>query len=304
MPSPDNLYKKLHEWSSRLPFGLQYAIALLLVGITGYADYITGSELAFSAFYIIPIGFGTWYAGHRSGISLALLSSVAWLAADIGAGQLYSSAWIPYWNAAVRFGVFLTTVLLLASIRGRLLLEESLADTDALTGLLNRRGFFEQFEMALARGNRYQEPFTLAYIDLDSFKKINDTMGHDIGDHLLMDIAKCLMDNTRSSDTTARLGGDEFVCIFPRAGWGEGDDLLNKLQSQLNSVMSEDEWPITFSIGALTVDRAAASCDEIMRAVDELMYSVKQSGKNAIAHKRWMDLKHTSKQAATFDVTY
>jgi diguanylate cyclase (GGDEF)-like protein len=269
-------------------------LVLILVALIGYADFITGTEMAFSVFYIIPIGLSAWYSSRNAGISIAMISALAWLVADWGAGRTYSADWLFFWNTSVRLGVFLVFSLLLSNIKYHLELEKELADQDALTGLYNRRAFFEQFDMAASRAGRYQESFTLAYIDLDNFKRINDDLGHDVGDQLLIEVARCLRKNTRSYDLTARVGGDEFVCLFPRTAWKEAKSLLKKLQRALNGIMEAGKWPVTFSIGALSFDRPVGNSQEMLRLVDALMYTVKKSTKNAVVHKHWFEVERSS----------
>jgi diguanylate cyclase (GGDEF)-like protein len=274
---------------ARLSSPLIIISASLLIMVLGYIDLITGNEMSFSIFYIIPIGYAAWRIGGMVGTALALLSAVAWLVADIMSGHVYSAGWLLFWNASVRFSIFIIVVYLLIRIKRQLRFEESLADQDPLTGLNNRRAFFEQCDMALARLNRYDEIVTLAYIDLDSFKLINDTKGHEEGDNLLVEVANCIRDNTRSSDIQARLGGDEFACLFPRAGWNEGEALVRKLHNELNELFDSHEWPVTSSLGALTIDQPAGSAKELINRVDMLMYSVKRSRKNAVLHKKWSE---------------
>jgi diguanylate cyclase (GGDEF)-like protein len=256
--------------------------------VFGYIDLITGNEMSFSIFYIIPIGYAAWCAGGIVGTVLALLSAAAWLIADTMSGRVYSAYWLLFWNASVRFSIFLIVVYLIIRIKQQLRFEESLADQDPLTGLNNRRAFYEQCEKALARLNRYDEFFTIAYIDLDNFKSINDTKGHEEGDKLLIEVANCMRINTRSSDIQARLGGDEFACLFLRAGWDEGEVLVRKLHSKLNEHFGSHDWPVTPSFGAITLEQPLdSSTKEIIHMVDSLMYSVKKSNKNAVLHKKW-----------------
>ncbi|MET0105461.1 MAG: GGDEF domain-containing protein [Sedimenticola sp.] len=269
---------------------LHTVFATLLTLIIGFGDFITGNEMSFSVFYIIPVGYGVWYAGGIVGTVLSLFSAVAWLIADVISGHVYSAGWLLYWNAGVRLSIFIFVVFLLVRLKRQLKLEESLADQDALTGLNNRRVFYEQCDMAVARFDRYAEHFTLAYLDLDNFKLINDTMGHEVGDKLLVEVANCLRDKTRSYDIHARLGGDEFVCLFPRSGWQEGKALIGKLHDELNDLFADGEWSVTPSLGGLTVDRQVADSREIISAVDALMYTVKKSGKNAVLCKKLSEL--------------
>jgi len=263
-------------------------ISILLLGVT---DYLIGPELSFSVFYIIPIMLAAWYGGKRAGYLAAIIAAGIWFCADLAAGNQYSTLLIPVWNSLVRLVFFLVILWLLLFVREKLALEESLADTDPLTGLSNRRFFQEQLEREYARNYRYPEPFTIAYIDLDNFKYINDTMGHDVGDMLLQNVAQTLLTEVRSADFISRLGGDEFAILFPVLDKSSALLVLVKLQSKLLNTMQEYNWPVTFSIGAVTFSVAMDSSREMIKLVDDLMYEVKRSGKNNIRHVCWSDAR-------------
>lgn len=111
-----------------------------------------------------------WYGERWAGTIVAFIATVVWLSADLAAGNQYLNLVVPLWNTMVRLAFSLINLWLLLIVRDKLALEESLADTDPLTGLANRRFFQEQLEREYARVCRYPEPFTIAYIDLDDFK--------------------------------------------------------------------------------------------------------------------------------------
>ena len=194
---------------------------------------------------------------------------------------------IPVWNSLVRLAFFLIILQLLIKLKDKLAFEESLADTDPLTGLANRRYFIEQIENENQRVKRHPEPFTIAYIDLDNFKYVNDTLGHDVGDRLLEVVASYLKEHTRALDTSARLGGDEFALLFPALDSQDAVTALQQMQRKLLDIMQEYHWPVTFSIGAITFDEHLNSIRDAIKSVDDLMYQVKKTGKNNIHHKNW-----------------
>lgn len=261
------------------------AVLLLAVAgvlLVGVLDYVTGSELSFFLFYLGPIAFAVWFHGVRFGFVMVLLSAIAWLAADIGGAHHYTESWIQFWNTMIRLLVFGAFAGLLAKLKTMLENEERLADTDPLTRLFNRRAFSESLEREVDRARRYQEAFTLAYIDLDNFKQVNDRMGHDVGDQLLKFVAAILDNHTRSSDIVARLGGDEFAILFPQTYGASAREGLDKLRRELNNTMEENEWPVTFSIGAVAFSRPEGSIRDILKIADDLMYKVKKQGKNGL----------------------
>jgi len=259
-------------------------IALICTIILGFVDYSIGPELSFSVFYIIPIMVSTWYAGKDIGVMIAIISAFVWFVADLTSGFQYSSNFIPIWNSLVRLSFFLIIMWLLYLVKQKLVLEETLADTDHLTNLANRRFFYEQLDREHARLSRYPGPITIAYLDLDNFKMVNDSMGHDTGDHLLQIVADSLCQNIRASDCAARLGGDEFAILFPQLETQSTIPLLKKLQSELLAEMENNNWPVTVSIGAITFDSMSQASVDMINKVDALMYDVKKSGKNNIRH--------------------
>jgi GGDEF domain-containing protein len=201
----------IHHFSKN--FSTRKCLIATLAGsiLIGILDYLIGPQLSFSIFYTIPIMLAAWYGRKLIGLFVAFISAGIWLSADLAAGSDYTIWLIPIWNTLVRLSFFLIIVSLLLIVREKLTIEESLADTDPLTGLANRRFFLEQLEHEHTRFFRYPESFTIAYIDLDNFKYVNDSLGHDVGDELLCSVAQILSINVRASDFVARLGGDEFA---------------------------------------------------------------------------------------------
>jgi diguanylate cyclase (GGDEF)-like protein len=111
--------------------------------------------------------------------------------------------------------------------------ERTLSRIDPLTGLANRRFFLELTQIELDWCRRHQSPLTIAYVDIDNFKTVNDTLGHQTGDRLLSEVSKTLKENVRSIDIAARPGGDEFVIMFPELESSKAQDVLNRLLSHL-----------------------------------------------------------------------
>jgi len=172
--------------------------------------------------------------------------------------------------------------LLVATVRSRLRAESSLARTDALTGLLNRRGFLEVARREIARSRRSGRPLTVAMIDVDHFKEVNDRHGHDAGDRLLAALGAGLRSSMRAVDACARLGGDEFAVLLPDTDGLPIDGVLDRVRQVLTQSAAEASSPVTVSIGAATFAAAPASLDEILRAADRLLREVKTAGRNGL----------------------
>ncbi len=244
----------------------------------------TSPQLTFSIFYLIPVSFATWYAGRTVGICVSAVSAVTWLIADHLAGATYSLPIIHYWNMSVHLGFFLITTFLLAALRKRLEWEAMQARTDPLTCAANRRYFYILAKTEMNRLTRYHRSFTVAYIDVDNFKAVNDRFGHHVGDRLLCVVAARIQKALRKVDTVARLGGDEFAILLSETGYDAAEDVIRKLRDQLLATMRQRNWPVTCSIGAITFNAPPQDVDEMIRMADALMYSVKHGGKNRIRH--------------------
>jgi diguanylate cyclase (GGDEF)-like protein/PAS domain S-box-containing protein len=161
--------------------------------------------------------------------------------------------------------------------------ERELARQDPLTGLANRRAFLETSEAEKERSRRYHHCFNIAYIDLDGFKKVNDTLGHAVGDQVLRQVGKTLRSNLRSTDAVARLGGDEFAILLVETDSASAEQVLRKLHELLRAAMKQNSWNVDFSIGLASYLSPPESIDNIIRTADGLMYSVKARGKGNLA---------------------
>lgn len=259
---------------------LNLVYAVLLICLIGTIDYLTGPEIVVSVFYLLPISLAAWYVGRSAGYTMAVFTLAVWIVSESLSTPIFSHWAIPYWNAFVRFIFVLIVVSLLLRVKAALVHEQSLARVDSLTGLFNGRGFQELARAELARAARSGNPLTVAYIDLDNFKKVNDTLGHNTGDQLLQEAASAMKHALRQVDQVARLGGDEFALMLPDTGIESARTAVVKVQQSLLNRMKEKEWPVTASIGVLTFIVPPVSVDHMIRLVDNLMYTVKNTGKN------------------------
>jgi diguanylate cyclase (GGDEF)-like protein len=274
--------RSLNEWmKSRNSRGI-FLTGIFFCMTLGWLGMIVGDEFSFSIFYLAPVSMVAWYCGRGRSIVISFFASLTWLAVDLLGGKSYSVQIVPYLNALGRMIIFLVVSFLITSLKSRLEYETKLAYEDFLTKISNNRAFFNYAEMEMSRLRRYGDPFTIAYFDIDNFKKINDMYGHITGNKLLENLAYTVRRHIRPTDVVARIGGDEFVVLFIETGEDEAKTVMEKLYSVMLAKMKEHDWPVTFSFGVVTFKSPPASVDELLKVADTLMYQVKQRGKNAI----------------------
>lgn len=271
---------------ARLQANWQMAI-LVLAGIllVGYVDYLTGTEIRIFPLYFLPLVLGAWHFGRSGGIVFSLIAAVVWAVSLYEAGRNYSADYIWGVNLVTQGSAFLVVTLLVAWLRDGLEREKALSRTDSLTGLANSRSFYEQAGAALSLCQRNLRPVTLAYIDLDNFKKVNDTLGHEKGDEILQKAAEVMVSSLRASDVIARIGGDEFVVLLPETGAEDAKVALEKLRSRMTMTPQFQVTAVSPSIGAVAYLQATAQLGDMLKAADELMYQSKAAGKNRLTIK-------------------
>jgi len=264
-------------------------VSLTLVVLIGAVDYLTGADLSFALFYLIPICLVSWYVGWAMGALVAVLCMAAWFLSDLFLGALPRDSIAPYWNTAVRLGVFLAFAYVVSALKSAVDYEKQITRTDALTEATNTRGFYELAGRELEIARRYKHAFTVIYLDIDDFKRINDTFGHQTGDAVLRVVADTITRNLRSVDAVARLGGDEFAVLLPETGYEQAHVVIGRLCDRLAGAMIRNDWALTFSVGAVSFAEPPPTVDDMVQHADRLMSSVKSDGKNAVKHERFGD---------------
>jgi diguanylate cyclase (GGDEF)-like protein len=163
---------------------------------------------------------------------------------------------------------------------------QELTITDDLTNLFNYRYLNRAIELEIARSNRYGSPFTLIFMDIDSFKDVNDQHGHLTGSKVLVEMAKLLLNNLRSVDIIARYGGDEFVIVLLQTSMENGFQIAERLRKALEKhVFLKDKGysiRLTASFGVASYPKDAKTKEELFRIADEAMYRGKFSTKNIV----------------------
>jgi diguanylate cyclase (GGDEF)-like protein len=261
------------------------AFSIAVVILLGVLDYFTGPDLSFAIFYLAPIFLVAWYHGKADAIAIATASIAAMMTADFMAGMKYPHPMIHLWNEIAKLGVFSLIVFLIVELRNRLATERTLSRIDHLTQIANRRAFHESLGTEIIRVRRHPSALTVAYIDIDRFKAMNDQYGHEVGDQILKVTATTIKVNLRAIDTVARLGGDEFAILLPHTNSETSRFVMHKVRNGLADAARSENWEISFSVGCVTFVRPPQDIDEVIRKADELMYSCKKSGDSLIRHE-------------------
>jgi len=281
-PAPGlHLLGDLHAMRRPPSQAFAWASSLLLIGLIGTVDYASGTEIRTYPLYYGPIGLLAWQAGRRGAVTGAVLCAVSWLISNTVAGLHYSHPAIIVVNTAVNGASFLFVGLLIAELNAALDRSRTLSRTDPLTSLRNARAFLEDSAPLLALCRRTDRPLTVAYLDLDHFKEVNDSHGHHAGDVLLKAVATAIHDALRPSDLCARLGGDEFAVLLPELGERDADLALQRILETVRTAAGSASR-VTASIGAVTFLVPPEDMNALIQQADSQMYRAKSAGRNRV----------------------
>jgi len=193
----------------------------------------------------------------------------------------------PFLSDEIRFLEIVASQSALALERVRLIsFLENLSITDALTGVANRRHLEWRLSEEIERARRYRYPLSLLMVDIDHFKQINDTYGHQVGDAVLQQLAYRLRNTLRRTDFVARYGGEEFIVLAPQTPVDRALILAERLRQRIASepilVASDLQLPVTVSVGVAVFPDHAQNESELVRAADAALYRAKQAGRNCV----------------------
>ena len=248
----------------------------LMIPFVGLVDYWTGPAITFALIYLIPVSAIAWLNNRRATIVLASsLTVMTWIVVDYFSSRFSLSILAYSWNFFSRLTILLIVTTMLSALKQSLLDAHHLSRRDPLTNALNNRGFMELAEREVYRSTRSGHALTIAFLDVDDFKTINDTFGHSAGDRLLIAIVESLHLHTRKSDLVGRVGGDEFVILLPDTGQDAAKSTMNNIRKIMMEEADKLNFPVTFSIGVLTCIQPPASVDAMIGIADKLMYQVK-----------------------------
>ena len=252
------------------PIGVAF-IAYALTATTGAGD---GAVL-----YMWPVLWTTFFFGRRGAVAIVACVGVGHAATllSLPAASSYPGRWVDVMVCVTVIAVVVLTLVgrneqLLAQLAGE-------ARTDALTGLLNRRGFDERAALELAHARRETHPIAVVMFDIDYFKRINDEWGHEIGDRVLARIGELLTAQARDIDVVARIGGEEFVALLPGCASPDAVVFAERVRA---AVSAEDhtELPVVHVSAGVLSAHAPAGIEKMLQGADAALYKAKRAGRN------------------------
>ena len=268
----------LSRLSGRGPTAIAWALAIAVISLLGMLRHATEAEYAFASAVIIPVVFVAWTGGLGHGIAVSTLAAGVWIFADLRSGREFGDAWIPLVNGLTRLATYSFVSYLTAQARKLLRLQVEMATHDSVTGLLNQRAFLELGQSEAQRAARYAHPMAVAFLDLDEFKQINDTLGHVVGDEALRAVGAALKRTLRATDSVARLGGDEFAIVLPEIEEKAAVRTGRKIATRVTAALKRFP-PASASIGVVWFEQPEGEFEPMLEAADALMYEVKREGK-------------------------
>jgi diguanylate cyclase (GGDEF)-like protein len=271
-------FKRIADAVAARHRGAVWAAAVCAIGLIATVDYLTGIEVRTFPLYYVPISLLAWKHGRAGAVLGATACAAAWFASNVIAGLHYSALNIWVINTAVQGISFAAVGILIAVLRDSLVRERALNRIDPLTLLLNSRAFYDDAQGLLSLCQRKGYALTVAYVDLDNFKDVNDRLGHRAGDKLLHDVGRVFRHLVRPSDLVARLGGDEFAILLPHTDASGALPMLERVRVALRTAFESAAVPVTASIGAVTFESAPRDIEEMVHDADACMYSAKKQG--------------------------
>ena len=279
------MLSSMDRYIRKRSWGQIVAASLALTCVIFAVDYSLGRTATLGPVYALPIALSAWYAGRDVGLTVAIVAAaLSFLAFHQGASLREDSPALAL-NSLLLLLLYLLVVGLIARARNRLLLEEQLARMDGLTGSLNARAFREELDYHLALAAREHVPLTLAYIDVDDFKQINDRWGHVGGDRVLQAVATTLKEFVRRTDRVTRIGGDEFAVLMPDTDGLGAERIITEARRAFARAFEPGVSHVTCSIGVVTFVGRIPSAVFALATADELMYEVKKTGKGSVKFK-------------------
>jgi diguanylate cyclase (GGDEF)-like protein/putative nucleotidyltransferase with HDIG domain len=278
-------YDQIPEWGFK---AFLFGFTLIVSGMIFYSGK---SASPYSFFYVWAALYALYFfpsvdaARHVLFMGFcyaAVLVAHHWTGNTIGEFAVAVEDSAAQWTIA--FGTLVVATALFGLLKDQLdALIDRLTDavrTDPLTGLLNRRGFEEAFEIEVERARRLESPLTLLVGDLDRFKMLNDRLGHPAGDRALELMGEALSAGVRRIDRVGRMGGEEFALILPETDEHEAYVLAERLRARIGQNFAQDLFPLTISFGVASYPSHGATTGALLKAADQALYTAKEFGRD------------------------
>jgi diguanylate cyclase (GGDEF)-like protein len=268
----------LPRWT--LYLGVALGTLMITSGIYINGERDGGAAALNEVYYVWPVVFAAYYFPVRALVAeLAFVAGCYALALQIvDPGPIAVTRWLIVVTMLIGVGGLISR--LQARVEELVSRLSETARRDALTGLLNRRGFEERLDVELARATRVERPVALIIGDVDHFKTVNDRFGHPAGDAVLLRIAGVLEGVGRRGDTVARIGGEEFVFIVPDADAEMAFELAERARVALERTFADEPIPLTASFGSVAFPVDGTTSDSLLETADRALYAAKHSGRN------------------------
>jgi diguanylate cyclase (GGDEF)-like protein len=246
-------------------------LGLLVIGAGFIVDVTTGRDLSLSLVYVAAVALMAWMGSFRIGLVGAVAGATAVLLDGLSNSV---TTGIAVSNAVTALVLLAATTAVVDHFHGRLIREASRARFDTLTGLSNRRECEERSAIELARLRRHPGSLSVAFLDFDGLKQINDVHGHAAGDAALVHLATSAQGVLRPTDLLSRVGGDEFVLLLPDTDYEDAATVTRRIQQRLAE--PDGGPPASVTVGLVTWRSAPQSVEQMFGEADALMYSAKR----------------------------
>jgi diguanylate cyclase (GGDEF)-like protein len=248
-------------------------VGLLAMALVVLLNELTPRDVRLHLLYVFPLGTIALHCASWRYVAAALLFAVACqVITSLLLGLAFHATLV---DALVFAAIGACVVSFGRAGRKSHLQVLQMASFDALTGLLNRRSFETALQAEINRQKRYGGSFSLAVLDLDKFKQLNDSQGHQGGDTALQRVASLLQGGSRNTDTVFRLGGDEFAILMPHTGKDDGVTHCESLRKAIRVNMLAAGFDVSASMGVASFAEAPASLDAAVQLADTAMYLAK-----------------------------
>jgi diguanylate cyclase (GGDEF)-like protein len=275
------LINRLHQFElTPLYFRLMLAYASIVIII--WLDIVTPISVIMTGFYYIPIIIAAWFCGPWTTVIMTVLSaavSIEMRSELIRGQELFAQA-LGYGSLVISF-TLISAIMYLVHIIFCRLREEN--ETDHLTNIGNRRKVLTALQTEFTRAKRTKRIFSLIILDIDHFKKINDTYGHGVGDKILIALADEIKGLVRDIDTFGRIGGEEFLLVLPETDLLAAAEVAERIRKNIKG-LTVDGVTCTVSLGVESSAGALAETtpEEMLEVADIALYSAKAAGRDTV----------------------